>query len=402
VSSHVAEDATAANASITRRQWLMLGTLVLSTFVVYCNNLIVGPLVVELSQALSVGVAEVGQLVAGYALPSAAVALISGPLLDRYGRRWILIGGLALVTLSTVGCGVATDFATMLMLRVVAGIGGAAIWPAALAAIGDLFPYRQRAWAIGWLLGINALAPAVGVPVETLVAQQLGWRMAFFGLALLVAVAAISLAATLPKAPPRMRVPASYVASYRDALRHSDVLAMIGFGVLSHIFWHAALIYTPSFYQLTYGLSVGDLAPILAAVGFVGIAGNFAGGRAAGRFGSKPVAIVSLLAIAALLPAQMGLGLPILAAFGLHLAWSLPNGSRGPAANALLTEVLPERRGTVISLNSAASSLGVFVGASLGGLIVGSGAGFAGLGVFCSVLAVGCACVIWRFIREEF
>ena len=266
----------------------------------------------------------------------------------------------------------------MLMLRVVAGIGGAAIWPAALAAIGDLFPYRQRAWAIGWLLGINALVPAVGVPAETLVAQQLGWRMAFFGLALLVAVAAISLAATLPSTLPGTGVPSSYLASYRAALRHADVLAMIGFGVLSHIFWHAALIYTPSFYQLTYGLSVGDLAPILAAVGLVGIAGNFVGGRAAGRFGSKPVAIASLLAISLLLPAQMGLGLPILAAFGLHLAWSLPNGSRGPAANALLTEVLPERRGTVISLNSAASSLGVFVGASLGGLIVGSSAGFAG------------------------
>jgi predicted MFS family arabinose efflux permease len=102
-----------------------------------------------------------------------------------------------------------------------------------------------------------------------------------------------------------------------------------------------------------------------------------------------------------LLPAQMGLGLPMIAAFGLHLAWSLPNGSRGPAANALLTEVLPERRGTVISLNSAASSLGVFLGASFGGLIVESPAGFGGLGIFCSVLAAACAYVIWRFIREE-
>ena len=64
MSTHVAEGSvTGPNASITRKQWLMLGTLTLATFVVYCNNLIVGPLVVELGQALNVGVAEVGQLV---------------------------------------------------------------------------------------------------------------------------------------------------------------------------------------------------------------------------------------------------------------------------------------------------------------------------------------------------
>jgi predicted MFS family arabinose efflux permease len=393
--------AVSTGSSVGRGQWLMLASLTMATFVVYCNNLIIGPLIVELSQAFRVGVAEVGQLVGAYALPSAAVALVSGPLLDLHGRRRILVGGLVLVALSTLGCALIDGLPSMLVLRVLAGIGGAAIWPAAIAAIGDIFPYRQRAWAMGWLLGINALVPALGVPAETLIAQRFGWRMAFFAVASLVAVAAVALAATLPRTTPRTALAISYLATYRDALRHVDVLAMIGYGVLSHVFWHAALTYAPSFYQLTYGLTVGELAPILAAVGFAGIVGNFAGGRAAGRLGSRPVAVVSLLSIALLLPAQMGLGLPMLAALGLHLAWSVPNGARGPAANALLTEVLPERRGTVISLNSAASSLGVFLGASLGGLVVGTGGGFAGLGILCSVLAIGCACVIWSFIRER-
>lgn len=89
---------------------MTLGVLALATFAVCDNSLIIGPLVVELSRALGVGVAEVGQFVAGYALPAAAVALLSGPLLDRYGRRRILVGGPAPVALATLGCALVHEF----------------------------------------------------------------------------------------------------------------------------------------------------------------------------------------------------------------------------------------------------------------------------------------------------
>lgn len=390
-------EATAGRAA---GRWTILALLSLSSFAVFYNNLVVGPLLVELSQSLGVSVGQAGQLVAVYALPSAFVALLSGPILDRYGRRRVLVASTGLVAMATAGCALAADFPTMLACRLLAGIGGACIWPATLAAAGDLFTYRERAGAIGWIMSASMLAPTVGVPAGTLVAEFLGWRAAFGVVAGLLLAADLALLARLPSSGVARSSAGFYLVGYREVLGHRDAVGMVSFGLVSHVFWHGFLTYAGTFYQSTYDLSVGQLAPILSAVGFAVMLGNLVGGRAADRFGGKRVTVVCLLAVAASLFVQLSAPLPLLAAVALHLAWSIPNGARGPGANALLTEVFPERRGTVVALNSAASSLGTLLGASLGGVVVGTGGSFAGLGALCSAFAVASASVLHVLVAE--
>jgi predicted MFS family arabinose efflux permease len=111
------------------------------------------------------------------------------------------------------------------------------------------------------------------------------------------------------------------------------------------------------------------------------------------------VATLGLGVTACLLLAQLALPIPLFAAVAIHVAWAVPNGARGPAANALLTEVLPARRGTVVSLNSGASALGTLLGASVGGLAVGL-FGFPALGALCAAMALIAAGIVQRFVTE--
>lgn len=388
------EPATRAEAE---RQTTLV-VLALACFAVFYNNLIVSPLLVELSRSLGVGLGEAGQLVAGYALPSALVALLAGPLVDRYGRRPVLVAGLSLVAATSVGSALAPDFPTMLACRVAAGVGGAAVWPATLSAVGDLFAFNERGRAMSWLSVSNMLAPTLGVPAGALVADLFGWRAAFWLVAALLIVAVTMLLVKLPGARGEASSPRFYLADYVEVARSRGALAMVGFGLVSHVFWHGFLTYAGAFYQATYGLAVGQLAPILSGVGVAVMLGNVLGGWAADRYGSKRVAVGSLLITSTLLCAQLSAALPLALAVALHLVWSVPNGARVPSANAILTEVLPERRGTVISASSAASSLGTLIGASSGGLILAGGMGFCGLGVLCASFGMLSAGVLYFLV----
>ena len=218
---------------------------------------------------------------------------------------------------------------------------------------------------------------------------------------MLLVLSLIALALKLAPSPARSLQRVSYATAYVDCLRHPGALAMIAFGLLSHVFWHGFQTYAGTFYQVVHGLSVGELAPIFTAAGLGIMAGNMLGGRVALRVGNRWTAIGATLVTSVLIAAQISLPIPLLAAVALHVIWSIPNGGRMPAANALLTEVLPERRGTVVGLNSAASSAGTLIGASVGGVILGSEWGLSGLGALCALFAILSASVLWLFVREE-
>jgi predicted MFS family arabinose efflux permease len=84
----------------------------------------------------------------------------------------------------------------------------------------------------------------------------------------------------------------------------------------------------------------------------------------------------------------------------LNLVLSAVIGARFATNQALMSEQVPEARGTMLALSSAVASLAVVVGATVGGLLV-DGPGFAPLGLFCFGAAVLSAAIVLRYVVEE-
>ncbi|AET94675.1 major facilitator superfamily (plasmid) [Burkholderia sp. YI23] len=126
------------------------------------------------------GFAEVEWVVSAYMVAFAACLLPAGALADRIGRRKMLIAGLAVFFLASLGCGLAPSALALNIARAAKGVGAAMLLTSALAIIANTFhegAARARAWAVwGTCMGVSTtIAPLVG----GVITQWAGWRWIF-------------------------------------------------------------------------------------------------------------------------------------------------------------------------------------------------------------------------------
>jgi EmrB/QacA subfamily drug resistance transporter len=124
--------------------------------------------------------AELQWTINAYLLPLSALLLLGGAAGDHFGRRKLLIGGIALFVLASVACAVAADLDLLLAARVVQGIGAAILLPNSLAILGNSFEGEERGRAIGTWAAASAIAGAVGPPLGGWLVDAIGWRAIFY------------------------------------------------------------------------------------------------------------------------------------------------------------------------------------------------------------------------------
>jgi EmrB/QacA subfamily drug resistance transporter len=114
-----------------------------------------------------------------YNIVFAAFLVVSGRIADLLGRRRVFLFGIALFTLASAGCAVATSVDTLIAFRVVQALGAAVLVPASLALVVEAFPPEHRAHGIGLWGAAGALAAGLGPPVGGALVQADSWRLAF-------------------------------------------------------------------------------------------------------------------------------------------------------------------------------------------------------------------------------
>ncbi|HEX7907489.1 MAG TPA: MFS transporter [Paraburkholderia sp.] len=134
----------------------------------------------SIARSFHASFAEVEWVVSAYMVAFASCLLPAGALADRVGRKRMLLLGLAVFFLASLGCGAAPSAAVLNITRAVKGVGAAMLLTAALAVIANTFhegPARVRAWAVwGTCMGLaTTVAPLVG----GVITQWLGWRWIF-------------------------------------------------------------------------------------------------------------------------------------------------------------------------------------------------------------------------------
>src|ERR1700744_5971635 len=152
-----------------------------TSFLIMLDTNIVAVSLPSIARDLHGEFTDVEWVVSAYILPFAAILMPAGALADRLGRRRMLVLGLAIFTLASVLCGLATSLVVLNVARVLQAVGAALQLTSSLAVISHGFPQsseRARVFAIwGTVMGI---APSLGPTVGGIITTYLGWRWSFF------------------------------------------------------------------------------------------------------------------------------------------------------------------------------------------------------------------------------
>jgi len=162
------------------RKWLTLFAVSFGLFMIMLDNTVVNVALPTMQRDLHVSVSQLEWVVIAYALTFAALLITGGKLGDLYGRRRLFVIGLAIFTLSSLACGLASSAGFLIGARTVQGVGAALMSPATLSIIVATFPPKQRGTAIGIWAGVSALALAIGPLGGGLITQHINWNWIFF------------------------------------------------------------------------------------------------------------------------------------------------------------------------------------------------------------------------------
>jgi EmrB/QacA subfamily drug resistance transporter len=130
--------------------------------------------------------AQLGQLnlyswvFSSFLLSQTATTVVFGKLSDIYGRKPIILLGIAIFLVSSILAGFAWSMPSMIVFRLLQGIGAGAIQPVAMTVVADLFPGNQRSKVQGYLASVWALSAVVGPLLGSLIIHNLPWAWVFW------------------------------------------------------------------------------------------------------------------------------------------------------------------------------------------------------------------------------
>ncbi len=330
------------------------------------------PAFAAISQSLHASPVQMQQTLSAYLFGFAFMNLFHGALSDSFGRRPVILVGLVLFTLASIGCAVAQTVEQLIFFRAVQGLSTGAGIVVSRAVIRDMFPPDEAQRVMSQITIFFGIAPAIAPMIGGVLSEYLGWHSIFW---FLVAVGLLLIAANARLLPETLHVRDRQPFQFRNLMR--------GYG---------ALLSDPRFFLLALASGVpfnGLFLYILSAPAYLGdvlqlkptqffwffalnIAGIMAGSWLSGRMAGKVlpknqimqgfrimvgVSLINMVANAVLAPNAWWSLWPI-ALFGF--GWAL----MVPVVTLLVLDLHPDRRGM-------ASSLQAVVGSIANGIVAG-------------------------------
>jgi predicted MFS family arabinose efflux permease len=391
-----------------------LGIIFVARTVLNTGYRIIYPFLPAIARGLGVSLATATGLVS-MRLLSGLVAPFIGPVADRQPRRRTMV--IAIVTfvlacaLIVASGSLATGSAMILLVGAafaLLGIAKVVFDPAVHAYMGDRVPYDRRGRAVGIVELAWSGAWLIGVPASGFLMEALGWQAPWIALVVLGLAGAIviqvGLPAGRPPAPPGgyTRGVRATLVSWASLLRRPRVVWLLATSLLLTMAQEIPFIVYGAWLESSFGLSLSTLGLASIVVGVVEAAAELGTTVLTDRVGKQRSVLGGLLLMAGglvVLPFAADQGLaPALAGVALvTLAFEFAIVSLIPLA----TEVVPEARASLLSLNVTAFSMGRMGGAVLGGWLWGWGLeGIAPHAIVGAACALAAAFAVWQGLGE--
>jgi len=267
--------------------WCALALLTGLNLLNYLDRYVMSAVLAPLQGDLRLDDADGGALASAFMLGYFLTAPVFGYLGDRFPRKYLMLGGVLVWSLATVGSGLAQNFAQLFAIRVVVGVGEACFVIISPSWISDLFAKTRRNTAITLFYVAIPFGSAVGFAIGGWFAQRGEWRDAFFWAGLPGLLLALSL--LMLREPLRGEADglAGEVTRHpKPALREVAGLLLNGpyhllaWGYTAQVFAIGAFgVWGPKFLYLVHGLSLGHANAIFGEMlAGAGLFGTLAGG----------------------------------------------------------------------------------------------------------------------------
>lgn len=218
---------TAAHASGVRPA-LVLTTCILASSLAFVDGSVVNVGLSAIGHSLRADAADLQWVINAYLLPLSALLLVGGAFGDRWGRRGILVFGIALFGAGSALCAAAENLGWLLLARALQGTGAALLLPNSLAILGAAFAGEARGRAVGTWSAASSIAAAIGPVLGGWIIDEFGWREIFL-INVPLACAAIWMAVTfVPGSPHEQK---SRPLDVRGAVLATASLAAITWGL---------------------------------------------------------------------------------------------------------------------------------------------------------------------------
>jgi EmrB/QacA subfamily drug resistance transporter len=167
------------SSSAARLGWV-LGLTSAAYFMVVLDALVVITALPRMQADLHVGLSSLQWTVNAYGIAFAAGIITAAALGDRFGRRLVFNGGLAVFALASAACALAPSGAALIAARTVQGLGAAVVMPLSLTILTTAFPPQRRGMIVGVYGGLAGLAVALGPIVGGVIAEGIDWHWIFW------------------------------------------------------------------------------------------------------------------------------------------------------------------------------------------------------------------------------
>ncbi|MCX2753696.1 MULTISPECIES: MFS transporter [unclassified Gordonia (in: high G+C Gram-positive bacteria)] len=171
-------DARGVPAASAAGRWLIVAA-VLGSGVAFIDGTVVNVALPAIARDLDTGLRGQQWVLDGYLLTLSALLLIGGVAGDRYGRRLVFAGGLAVFAVATVACGLSPTVELLVAARIVQGIAAAAVVPGSLALINAEIRPSDRGAAVGLWAGMSGATTALGPFLGGWLVDAASWRWTF-------------------------------------------------------------------------------------------------------------------------------------------------------------------------------------------------------------------------------
>ena len=362
------------NTAINER--LLVITLASVQFTHIMDFMVLMPLGPQLMRVLHISAREFSFLVAAYTLSAALAAFFTALYIDRFDRKQALLFLYAGFVVSTLLCGLASGYGTLLAARTFAGTFGGVAGAVVYAIIGDAIPQERRGTATGAVMSAFSISAIVGVPTGLFLANQFQWRAPFLFLAAVSSLILFGVWKLVPQMRTHLRPDKTTThplrqlqavftdSNHRRALALPAVLVFGGFSVIPFLSPYAVG---------NVGLRETELPYIYF---FGGLATAFTSrliGRLSDRHGKREVfaivatlSLIPLVVVTNLPPVPLWLMLCSSTAFFVFVS-----GRFVPAMALVTASAQPRMRGSLMSFNSALQHLSSGLASLCAGFIIG-------------------------------
>jgi len=346
-------------------------SLVVSYFATSPIGILTGLFLLRIAETFGVYKGVMGQINTLSSIIAVIFALFMGLLSVRFKHKVLLIVGLLSLSVSAMGCYIAWDFYSMLALYSLSGVGIAMVSPMAIALIGEHLALEKRARAVGLVIAGGSLAYLIGAPIMGVMADFGGWRMTLLGFVIPFSLVSLLLAFVgVPSSSSSHESSVggkSYLESLREIVTNRSAIGCLIGNVFRNAAFMAILLYSTSFFIERFELSENRASLVILGAALCYTLGSVVAGSLVNRIGRKLSTVsTALLASTFTISYAYMPSLWLSLALDFTSAWFM--GMMASAASSLTLEQVPRFRGSMMSLSSAATSLGSAVGAAVGGM----------------------------------